>query len=663
MRHRRSVAGLMMFVAILVAFLACAATASAGVGDTTSAANDTNGWQDRYINATTAVTVTAHDPDGLYRLWGNWDGGSWYTAANGGGGGGSAYLYWYTQITVPSNHSDDGRHVWGLQARGYYWAITYYLDAAETAHYYWVRIDSNSPVNSQTHATPDGSGDLNRWYRAPIAYLFRATDPAPAGGFHSGVWRIACYVDGSGTVAQDATFGSFPVGPDWAQMNYSLPAPANGSNDGSHQIRYTSWDWSFPGASSPHVDDYTTGKIDCTAPAMSQTGADAAWHNVPVPLTFTAADPSSGVRLIQVAVDGAAPMTQSFQSGANPWGPASATATYTFPAPADHSGDGVHNVVYRAYDWSYPHDGTAKYVDSSCQVRIDTVPPVTTQAGGNSGPHNTPVTVTFSASDPNPPNCSGVDHTSYQVDGGGWHEGSSVTIPAPPHTTTTHTVEYRSVDKAGNTEPINSCQVEIATDSAAPVTTVSGADAAWHKSPVTLTFSAVDPPPDPSGVKYTEWQLDDGAWTQGLTCTVPAPADHSADGVHTVSYRSVDNGDNTEAVKTCAVKIDTTGPTTTALAGVTVKQGKTARFRFTFTDLGPGGVALSPTATVKIVITKGSATKKTLRLGARKAGAPLAYRWKCSLKAGRYMWSVRATDLAGNPQAVSGTKRLTVKMK
>ena len=110
-------------------------------------------------------------------------------------------------------------------------------------------------------------------------------------------------------------------------------------------------------------------------------------------------------------------------------------------------------------------------------MRIDTVPPVTTQAGGNSGPHNTPVTVTFSASDPNPPNCSGVDHTSYQVDGGGWQQGSSVTIPAPPHTTATHVVEYRSVDKAGNSEAINSCQVEIATDSAAPVTTVSGADA------------------------------------------------------------------------------------------------------------------------------------------------------------------------------------------
>jgi hypothetical protein len=321
----------------------------------------------------------------------------------------------------------------------------------------------------------------------------------------------------------------------------------------------------------------------------------------------------------------------------------------------------VHSIVYRACDWSYPHDATAKFVDQSCQVKIDTVPPVTTQAGGNSGSHDTTVTVTFSATDPNAPDSSSVNHTLFQVDGGGWQEGSSVTIPAPPHTTATHTVGYRSVDKAGNTEAINSCQVQIATDSTAPVTTVSGADAAWHRSPVTLSFSATDPQPLPLGVKYTEWQVDAGSWTQGQTCTVPAAADHSGDGAHTISYRSVDNGDNVEVIRTCPVKIDTTGPTTKALAGVSVKSGKKATFRFTFTDLGPRGVALSPMATVKIVIAKGSVTKKTLRVGSRNAGARLMYKWKCTLKKGTYSWAVLATDLAGNAQAVKGSGSLKVK--
>ena len=668
MRHRRSAAGMATLAVILATLLLCAPTAGAGTGDTYSEAVNGSGdfaWWNHYMNDNWTIQLHAHDPDGIKSLWWNWDGPLWHEIPVNAPGGAHDFYEAFVAVVDHTVHWDDGRHTLYLYAQGYFsvgWPVsTYYLDAAEAAHGYSVSIDSTPPVNSETHVTPDGSGDLDRWYRAPIAFLFKATDPAPADGFHSGLSAIRCYVDGSTVPAAGLSYGSPPVGPDSGQMSYSLPAPANGSNDGAHQIKYISRDWSYPSASAPFVNSYATGSIDCTPPTMSQTGADAAWHKDPVPLVFSAADPSSGVRLIEVAVDGAAPLGQTFQADTGLWGPASATFAYTFPAPADHSGDGLHTLAYRAYDWSYPHDATAKYVEQTCQVKIDTLPPVTTQAGGDSGPHNTPVTVAFSASDPNPPNCSGVDHTSYQVDGGGWQQGSSVTIPAPPHTTATHVVEYRSVDKAGNSEAIRSCRVEIATDSAAPVTTVSGADAAWHRSPVTLTFTATDPPPDPSGVKYTEWQLDGGAWTQGLTCAVPAPADHSADGLHTVAYRSVDNGDNTEATRTCVVKIDTTGPTTTALAGVSVKQGKTARFRFTFTDLGPGGVALSPTATVRIVITKGSATKKTLRLGTRNAGAQLTYRWKCTLKKGTYSWSVLATDQAGNAQAAAGSRNLKVK--
>ena len=87
----------------------------------------------------------------------------------------------------------------------------------------------------------------------------------------------------------------------------------------------------------------------------------------------------------------------------------------------------------------------------------------------------------------------------------------------------------------------------------------------------------------------------------------------------------MDLGGNTEVTKTYQVKIDTTGPTTTAVSSVTVKKGKKATFRFSFTDLSPGSVALSPTATVKIVIKKGAVTKKTLNVGVRDAGAALAY--------------------------------------
>ena len=96
-------------------------------------------------------------------------------------------------------------------------------------------------------------------------------------------------------------------------------------------------------------------------------------------------------------------------------------------------------------------------------------------------------------------------------------------------------------------------------DTTPPVTTAGGYDAAWHNSAVTVTLSAVDNPGG-SGVAKTEYKLDASSWTTGTSVTVPAPGDHSRDGLHTVSYRSTDVAGNVEAAKSCQVKIDTTAP-------------------------------------------------------------------------------------------------------
>ena len=92
------------------------------------------------------------------------------------------------------------------------------------------------------------------------------------------------------------------------------------------------------------------------------------------------------------------------------------------------------------------------------------------------------------------------------------------------------------------------------TDLTAPTTSVAGADAAWHDSPVTLTFSAVD---TGSGVAYTEFDVDGTGWQKGSTVTIQAPADHSNDGIHTVLYRSADNAGNVETPHSCQVMINT----------------------------------------------------------------------------------------------------------
>ncbi len=101
-----------------------------------------------------------------------------------------------------------------------------------------------------------------------------------------------------------------------------------------------------------------------------------------------------------------------------------------------------------------------------------------------------------------------------------------------------------------------------------PVTTVSGVDSAWHAQAVTLSFTGADNTGG-SGVAYTQYSLNGGkTWTRGNMVTVSAPLNHSADGAHTVTYRSVDNSGNVEAGKSCKVRIDTTAPATADNAGV-----------------------------------------------------------------------------------------------
>ena len=100
-------------------------------------------------------------------------------------------------------------------------------------------------------------------------------------------------------------------------------------------------------------------------------------------------------------------------------------------------------------------------------------------------------------------------------------------------------------------------------DTTSPTTTVSGADGRWHNTPVTLTLHASDNSGG-SGVAATYYKVDSGAWTQGTSVTITAPADHTNDGAHTVRYYSTDLAGNSEAARSVTVKIDTCGPATAA---------------------------------------------------------------------------------------------------
>ena len=72
--------------------------------------------------------------------------------------------------------------------------------------------------------------------------------------------------------------------------------------------------------------------------------------------------------------------------------------------------------------------------------------------------------------------------------------------------------------------------------------------------------------------------------------------------------------------------------------------------------------AVSPQATVTVKIYRGTALRKSLKLGLRATNAEIRCRYLCRLAKGRYVWKVLATDLAGNRQRMpAGAKTLTVR--
>jgi peptidoglycan/xylan/chitin deacetylase (PgdA/CDA1 family) len=95
--------------------------------------------------------------------------------------------------------------------------------------------------------------------------------------------------------------------------------------------------------------------VDGAPPVTVAHGADDAWHNQPVTVTFSATSAISTVAATYVQVDG---------------GTAEATTQVVIGAPRDHADDGQHVLSF----WSVDADGRTE-TPQSVTVRIDTRPP------------------------------------------------------------------------------------------------------------------------------------------------------------------------------------------------------------------------------------------------------------------------------------------------
>ncbi len=220
---------------------------------------------------------------------------------------------------------------------------------------------------------------------------------------------------------------------------------------------------------------------------------------------------------------------------------------------------------------------TGSVSDAAGTVRTTTVSPInidetaptltgaaTTSPNGN-GWYNGNVTIHWSCSDGGSGIAAGACPADSVISG----EGQSLTAGASIS------------DRAGNTTAATSAPVKI--DRTAPVTT-SSAPSGWSNTGVTVTLSPTD---NLSGVAATYYTVDGGSTHTGTSIQI------ATDGMHTISFWSVDLAGNTESAKSATVKIDTTAPTIThTLSPLANSAGwnKTA-VTVTFHCSAPSGIA------------------------------------------------------------------------
>ncbi len=237
------------------------------------------------------------------------------------------------------------------------------------------------------------------------------------------------------------------------------------------------------------------------------------------------------------------------QSKSNP-------TTLTVVAPARGSAGVAHTLSF------YSRDASPKMNQEPTQTVMFTVlpplnndvtPPFTTSDAKDS--YVGPAVIRLSSYDE-----GGVDHIFWTLDGGPQQIGTRIDVADPLSGTASHTITYGAVDKAGNVEIAKSQSFTITPERIAPITAAHNND--LYNGPAVFQLTAEDNAGG-SGLKSTWFKIDDGPYQAGTTLMGLTWVTVTGDGLHTISYYSVDNADNAEEPKTTTLRIDTTPPVTT----------------------------------------------------------------------------------------------------
>lgn len=266
--------------------------------------------------------------------------------------------------------------------------------------------------------------------------------------------------------------------------------------------------------------------IDTVAPSVSITSpADNAWVTTATPtISGTSSDSGSGVAKVEVSVDGGA---YSLATGTTSW-------SFT----TGSLGEGGHSVTARATDVAGNHQ------TDSITVKVDTVAPVTSDDYDGLW-HTSDFTITLSASD----STSGVATTYYKINGGATKTVSGDGQPQITIESATNSLEYWSVDVAGNVEGHHTL-LTIKLDKTAPTIVITGfEDYGVYPKGTVWSFSATDAT---SGLASCTGSVID---TNGESYAVSSGQTLEA-GVYTLTVTAIDNAGNVATLQRFFVVYD-----------------------------------------------------------------------------------------------------------
>ncbi|HEX9379917.1 MAG TPA: Ig-like domain-containing protein [Gaiellaceae bacterium] len=400
--------------------------------------------------------------------------------------------------------------------------------------------------------TNDPAGSLNNPganIRQSVTLTSSESDP-PADGYASGLSSVAYEYSANGTTwAPIGTLNSAPFD--------SLIWNTTGVADGVYQLHVVVSDVAGNTTTSTAVPNV---RIDNTPPTTSQNDPGQ-YLRATKTLTASAAD-SGGSGIDHVDFQWA-------PTGGGSWTTIATDSTPGDGLQASFDTTGVSDGHYDLRTVAYDVAGNQAASTPVADRLVDNTPPDATM--NNPGAYlRGSVNLTSSTSDPGGANASGVVSVAYEYSttGGATWQSTGASFDSTSVADGNVELHVIATDAAGNTT--TSSPVTSLADNTKPATT-DNAPSGWQSSAATVTLTANDAG---SGVNVTEYSVDGNpSYTVGTSVVIPAPADGSNDGAHTIAYFSVDNAGNIETVKSATVLIDATPPVCPSCAAADYLRG------------------------------------------------------------------------------------------